>query len=272
MMGGRPPMMGGGGRIGNPLQQHKMYAGMPQLQMMGAGGRGGRGGNYGQQFGQRLPSGLSMTRPGMNAAHAAAAQMRNMQQYGQQFSQNSILNNLSSNSSVTIQVWILSTTCQCNPCPIYVQISILSHRRLPLQSVSNRGHNMMGKSNKPSISITAGGPRHQHPQSRQHPGMQHRGPGMMRPGPGGPGPMRGSGGGMKPGFTPTGGASAMAGRGGKADFVICEICDGYIKDLEQLRNHMLWIHKVRKHNAFIFSIMLMPRFFMGITKAILSTN
>ena len=108
-------MMGGGGRIGNPLQQHKMYAGMPQLQMMGAGGRGGRGGNYGQQFGQRLPSGLSMTRPGMNAAHAAAAQMRNMQQYGQQFSQNSILNNLSSNSSVTIQVWILSTTCQSWP-------------------------------------------------------------------------------------------------------------------------------------------------------------
>ena len=102
--------------------------------------------------------------------------------------------------------------------------------------------------------------------------MQHRGPGMMRPGPGGPGPMRGPGGGMKPGFTPTGGASAMAGRGGKADFVICEICDGYIKDLEQLRNHMLWIHKVRKHNAFIFSIVLMPRFFMGITKAILSTN
>ena len=82
--------------------------------------------------------------------------------------------------------------------------------------------------------------------------MQHRGPGMMRPG--GPGPMRGPGGGMKPGFTPTGGASAMAGRGGKADFVICEICDGYIKDLEQLRNHMLWIHKVRKHNAFILSV------------------
>ena len=56
--------------------------------------------------------------------------------------------------------------------------------------------------------------------------------------------MRGAGGGMKPGFTPTGGATAMAGRGGKTDFVICEICDGYIKDLEQLRNHMLWIHKV----------------------------
>ena len=103
MAGGRPPIMGGGGRIGNPLQQHKMYSGMPQLQMMGGGGRG-RGSPYGQQYGQRLPSGLSMTRPGLNAAHAAAAQMRNMQQYGQQFNQsNSILSNLSSNSSVTIQ-------------------------------------------------------------------------------------------------------------------------------------------------------------------------
>ena len=30
----------------------------------------------------------------------------------------------------------------------------------------------------------------------------------------------------------------------KSGFVICEICDGYIKDLEQLRNHMQWIHKV----------------------------
>lgn len=27
-------------------------------------------------------------------------------------------------------------------------------------------------------------------------------------------------------------------------FVICEICDGYIKDLSQLRVHMQWIHKV----------------------------
>ena len=31
---------------------------------------------------------------------------------------------------------------------------------------------------------------------------------------------------------------------GRGGFVICEICDGYIKDLEQLRNHMQWIHKV----------------------------
>ena len=75
--------------------------------------------------------------------------------------------------------------------------------------------------------------------------MQQRNPGMIRAGSGGQGPMRGpSGGGMKPGFTPGGGATAMAGGGGKGGFVICEICDGYIKDLEQLRNHMLWIHKV----------------------------
>lgn len=28
-------------------------------------------------------------------------------------------------------------------------------------------------------------------------------------------------------------------------FVICEICDGYIKDLNQLKVHMQWTHKVR---------------------------
>ncbi|KAJ6221035.1 hypothetical protein RDWZM_006847 [Blomia tropicalis] len=33
----------------------------------------------------------------------------------------------------------------------------------------------------------------------------------------------------------------------KGSFVMCEICDGYIKDLEQLRTHMHWIHKVRIH-------------------------
>ena len=36
--------------------------------------------------------------------------------------------------------------------------------------------------------------------------------------------------------------SASGVKGGT--FVICEICDGYIKDLEQLRTHMQWIHKV----------------------------
>lgn len=43
--------------------------------------------------------------------------------------------------------------------------------------------------------------------------------------------------GIKPGQSPIG--------GGKASFVICEICDGYIKDLDQLRNHMQWMHKVK---------------------------
>lgn len=46
---------------------------------------------------------------------------------------------------------------------------------------------------------------------------------------------------MKPG------QNLMVGGGGnsKTQFVICEICDGYIKDLEQLRNHMQWMHKVK---------------------------
>lgn len=46
--------------------------------------------------------------------------------------------------------------------------------------------------------------------------------------------------GMKPGQSPS---------GGKPQFVICEICDGYIKDLDQLRNHMQWIHKVKVNIA-----------------------
>ncbi|CAH2034285.1 unnamed protein product, partial [Iphiclides podalirius] len=40
---------------------------------------------------------------------------------------------------------------------------------------------------------------------------------------------------------------------GKSTFVICEICDGYIKDLEQLRNHMQWIHKVKIHPKMIYN-------------------
>lgn len=47
---------------------------------------------------------------------------------------------------------------------------------------------------------------------------------------------------LKPGQSPT---------GGKASFVICEICDGYIKDLDQLRNHMQWMHKVKVHDQII---------------------
>ncbi|XP_051163220.1 MOG interacting and ectopic P-granules protein 1 isoform X2 [Leptopilina boulardi] len=41
--------------------------------------------------------------------------------------------------------------------------------------------------------------------------------------------------------------------GNKSTFVICEICDGYIKDLEQLRNHMQWIHKVKIHPKMIYN-------------------
>ncbi|XP_055840793.1 uncharacterized protein LOC129908369 isoform X2 [Episyrphus balteatus] len=41
--------------------------------------------------------------------------------------------------------------------------------------------------------------------------------------------------------------------GNKAQFVICEICDGYIKDLEQLRNHMQWMHKVKIHPKMIYN-------------------
>ncbi|BES98188.1 ZnF_C2H2 [Nesidiocoris tenuis] len=41
--------------------------------------------------------------------------------------------------------------------------------------------------------------------------------------------------------------------GSKTTFVICEICDGYIKDLEQLRNHMQWIHKVKIHPKMIYN-------------------
>ncbi|XP_064076546.1 FK506-binding protein 5-like isoform X2 [Vanessa tameamea] len=39
----------------------------------------------------------------------------------------------------------------------------------------------------------------------------------------------------------------------KSSCVICEICDGYIKDLEQLRNHMQWIHKVKIHPKMIYN-------------------
>ncbi|XP_052892949.1 uncharacterized protein LOC128300795 isoform X2 [Anopheles moucheti] len=49
---------------------------------------------------------------------------------------------------------------------------------------------------------------------------------------------------VKPGQNPS---------GGKMSFVVCEICDGYIKDLDQLRNHMQWIHKVKIHPKMIYN-------------------
>lgn len=55
--------------------------------------------------------------------------------------------------------------------------------------------------------------------------------------------------GIKPGQSPNS-------SGGKPQFVICEICDGYIKDLDQLRNHMQWIHKVKVRTREMFAISL----------------
>ncbi|RWR99065.1 hypothetical protein B4U79_07340, partial [Dinothrombium tinctorium] len=52
------------------------------------------------------------------------------------------------------------------------------------------------------------------------------------------------------GKTPPG-KDGAAGKSGT--FVICEICDGYIKDLEQLRTHMQWIHKVKIHPKMLAS-------------------
>lgn len=48
-------------------------------------------------------------------------------------------------------------------------------------------------------------------------------------------------------------SSSNSTQNSKATFVICEICDGYIKDLEQLRNHMQWIHKVKIHPKMIYN-------------------
>ena len=95
------------------------------------------------------------------------------------------------------------------------------------QSISKTGG---FKSNNPSISITpvSGANRGGSPAAARAP---QRG--------GAPGPV---GGGLKPGAP----ASAS-----KDNFVICEICDGYIRDLEQLRNHMQFIHKVKIHPKMI---------------------
>ncbi|ROT79522.1 hypothetical protein C7M84_001753 [Penaeus vannamei] len=49
------------------------------------------------------------------------------------------------------------------------------------------------------------------------------------------------------------GATPTRDSSGKPSFVICEICDGYIKDLEQLRNHMNLIHKVKIHPKMIYN-------------------
>jgi len=94
-----------------------------------------------------------------------------------------------------------------------------------IQSLGQKGQN---KNNSPSISITP-------LPGRNNPGQKSKG---ASPSPSTPT--------IKPG-------QPGAGQGGKGNFVICEICDGYIKDLEQLRNHMQWIHKVKIHPKMIYN-------------------
>lgn len=74
--------------------------------------------------------------------------------------------------------------------------------------------------------------------------------------------------GLKPGQSPAAGAK----------FVICEICDGYIKDLEQLRNHMQWMHKVKVGIYFFFFpfffgiILLIVLLHFGVIRSFLGTT
>jgi len=95
-----------------------------------------------------------------------------------------------------------------------------------IQSLGQKGG---GKAGSPSISITP------------LPGRNNPGSGKKGGGPGASTPN------IKPGQPGQGQG------GGKGNFVICEICDGYIKDLEQLRNHMQWIHKVKIHPKMIYN-------------------
>ena len=88
-----------------------------------------------------------------------------------------------------------------------LKVTVYGYGVLFFQSIGQRNNS---KSAQPSISIT-------------------------------PLPGRGGKGGQGQPAAPKPGQPNAAAKGG---FVICEICDGYIKDLEQLRNHMQWIHKV----------------------------
>ena len=91
---------------------------------------------------------------------------------------------------------------------------------LIFQSIGSRSTNK--SSHSPSISITP------LPGGRGQNSSSGKGQGHMQS--------------MKPGQP-----GNNQGRG----FVICEVCDGYIKDMEQLRNHMQWIHKVKIHPKMI---------------------
>merc|ERR1719402_1678090 len=100
-------------------------------------------------------------------------------------------------------------------------------------TIQSLGQRNGGKGNSPSISITP------------LPGRNNPGQNRARQS----SPSTGAAGGNKPGAMKPGQPS----QGGKGNFVICEICDGYIKDLEQPRNHMQWIHKVKIHPKMIYN-------------------
>merc|ERR1719323_1131905 len=102
-----------------------------------------------------------------------------------------------------------------------LSVSGSSKGSVTIQSLGQKGG---GKANSPSISITP------------------------LPGRGSPGSK-----GSSPAPTVKPGQPGAGQGGGKGNFVICEICDGYIKDLEQLRNHMQWIHKVKIHPKMIYN-------------------
>lgn len=100
-----------------------------------------------------------------------------------------------------------------------------------LIQAANVGTTKKNQTGQPSISITPL-PRQSSSQQAQSQAQAAAAASKMPPA------------GMKPGQILT---------GNKAQFVICEICDGYIKDLEQLRNHMQWMHKVKIHPKMIYN-------------------
>ncbi|XP_059089680.1 MOG interacting and ectopic P-granules protein 1-like isoform X2 [Tigriopus californicus] len=122
--------------------------------------------------------------------------------------------------------------------------SLGSNSSVTIQSVNQRsGHNR--SSTTPSISITP------LPGRQQNTGGSGSGPIRHRPTSAHNSPA--SSGGRGGGAGSAASATVPSGAGSKGNFVICEICDGYIKDLDQLRNHMLWIHKVKIHPKMIYN-------------------
>ncbi|XP_034940255.1 MOG interacting and ectopic P-granules protein 1 isoform X2 [Chelonus insularis] len=137
-----------------------------------------------------------------------------------QFGSNQIFQVVGGSGTVTSASGVSSSSCGSSgrPTPIALVSNVIdSQSRLSsLQNTSSSSKNPAAKLlSQPSISITP------LPRTTSQ------------------APILGSGSPSKP--------------GGKNTFVICEICDGYIKDLEQLRNHMQWIHKVKIHPKMIYN-------------------